>query len=132
FEAKGRKRETDEAEGPVAQAPVQGAELDDVQSGRSAQGGDEANGGTSVHMREADGADFFASDDERAVMRLIVAEAKRRLSAGEFVAAYDWDGIVNAVAGRLGYSEWIDVRGLVERSCVEPYIGLHPYAREIL
>lgn len=90
-----------------------------------------AEEGLSVHNHEAP-ADHFASDAERAVMRLIVAEARARLAAGRLVEAYDWDDIVRAVAAGLGYEETIDVRGLVEAACTLPYIGLHPYAREIL
>ena len=100
---------------------------------RKEPGGWEQSAGESlsVHNHEPP-VDHFASDVERAVMRLIVAEAKARLAAGRLVEAYDWDDIVRTVAAELGYEEPIDVRGLVEGACTPPYIGLHPYAREIL
>ena len=88
--------------------------------------------GTTVHNHEIPREDHFGDETERAVMRLIVAEAKRRLNEGRLVEAYDWDDIVRTVAIELGYEETIDVRGLVEAACVPPYIDLHPYAGEAL
>lgn len=83
----------------------------------------------------------------RKVLNKIIAEAKRRLLAGLFVEAYDWDDIVAAVAMELaekaGTGEQggargsipprFDVAALVRHYCRVPgMIWLLPEARETL
>lgn len=82
-------------------------------------------------VQKRDGLDFEAAS--QAVLNRIISEAAGRMRAGDIVEAYDWDGIINLVAGRLGYRENIRVDQLVEYFCgVEGMIGLWPHAVEAL
>ncbi len=66
------------------------------------------------------------------IMKLIIGEAKSRMGLGNMVAAYDWDDIVNLVAGRLGYNESIDVAALVRKYCTPEHIYAYPEVPETL
>lgn len=66
------------------------------------------------------------------IMKLIIGEAKSRMGLGNMVAAYDWDDIVNLVAGSLGYREPIDVAALVRQHCTPEHIFAYPEVAETL
>lgn len=66
------------------------------------------------------------------VMAKILKEAKDRMNRGDFVGAYDWDGIVAVVGQELGYKEKIDVAGLVKHFCTPDHIYAYPNVHETL
>ncbi|MGE5584536.1 MAG: HAD family hydrolase [Bacillota bacterium] len=78
-------------------------------------------------------------DPERAVLHLIIQEAKKRITEGHLVEAYDWDDIVACVAADLASGTGassapsLDVAGLVRHYCRMPdMIALLPGAHEVL
>lgn len=67
-------------------------------------------------------------DEETAgeqVMRRVRDGHRRRLAAGDWVGAYDWDAIVNEAAAGMGYGQTIDVAALVRRYCKPGYIAVY-------
>lgn len=70
--------------------------------------------------------------DPADVRKAILQEARQRQLRGDAVAAYDWDDIVRHVSDGFGVGWTESIAQVVERHCVEPHIGLHPGAREIL
>ena len=57
------------------------------------------------------------------VMQMIREESRRRLLAGGYVAAYDWDDIVLTVAKLVGSPARFDVEQLVIKYCTPDYIS---------
>jgi putative hydrolase of the HAD superfamily len=55
-----------------------------------------------------------------AALRMVLGEHQERLSSGRMVDSFDWDGIVDTVARRLGYPGKIDVAGLVPTYAENP------------
>ena len=81
------------------------------------------------HTKELRGLDSRDAGQRmtEAVNRIWMA----RMQQGEFVAAYDWDDILNEASRGLGGPEIPDVAGLVERFCGEEgMIAVLPGARE--
>ncbi|HLO03246.1 MAG TPA: HAD family hydrolase [Symbiobacteriaceae bacterium] len=82
------------------------------------------DGPQAVHVGAAVGAGAFNSqapvDAATVALRRIYGEHQARLAAGELVAAYDWDEIVNKVGAELGFPEQVDVVKLVEEGCEVP------------
>jgi putative hydrolase of the HAD superfamily len=66
------------------------------------------------------------------IMAQIIGEARSRMGLGKMVEAYDWDGIVGLVAGKLGYHEPIDVAALVRKHCTPEHIYAYPEVAETL
>lgn len=66
------------------------------------------------------------------VMQMIREESRRRLLAGGYVAAYDWDDIVLTVAKLVGSPARFDVEQLVIKYCTPDYISSYPYAASTL
>ena len=66
------------------------------------------------------------------IMAKIIQEAKERMDRGDFVGAYDWDGIVAVVGKELGYDKQIDVAGLVRQFCTPDHIYAYPHVHETL
>jgi putative hydrolase of the HAD superfamily len=66
------------------------------------------------------------------VMEMIREESRRRLLAGAYVDAYDWDDIVLAVAKTVGSPARFDVEELVVKYCTPEYISSYPYAASTL
>lgn len=66
------------------------------------------------------------------IMAEIIHEAKERMNQGDFVGAYDWDGIIAIVGEKLGYSSKIDVANLVKQFCTPDHIYTYPGVHETL
>ena len=66
------------------------------------------------------------------VMGMIRDEARRRLSAGDYVEAYDWDDIVRVAGEAVGSPARFDIEQLVIKYCTPDYISAYPYAAEVL
>ena len=66
------------------------------------------------------------------VMQMIRDEAKRRLLAGDYVGAYDWDDIICTVAEAVGSPARFDIEQLVIKYCTSEYISSYPYAASTL
>lgn len=70
---------------------------------------------------------------ELEALRLILAEHRDRLYSGDMVPAFDWDGIVREVAGRIGYTGKIDCGALVSQYCEVPdLVSSYPGAHDCL
>lgn len=65
------------------------------------------------------------ADPDRWLMKQIYTKHGQRLLAADWVAASDWDSIVNEVATELGYDERIDVTALVRHYARPPYIAAY-------
>jgi FMN phosphatase YigB (HAD superfamily) len=65
-------------------------------------------------------------------MALIREEVKARAAGKDYVAAYDWDGIVAAVGRRLSFQGNIDVAELVRENCTPEHIHSYPGVHETL
>ena len=66
------------------------------------------------------------------VMARVRAGHRRRLMAGDWVGAYDWDAIINEAAAEFGYDQPIDVAALVRKYCVPGYIAAYDDAGRAL
>lgn len=85
----------------------------------------EAAGGSASQAERGDPATI--------ALRRIFGEHQARLAAGQLVAAYDWDSIVNQVAVAFGYPYPIDVVKLTQEGCEVPgLIWSYPGAADCL
>lgn len=66
------------------------------------------------------------------VMKMIREEARRRLLAGAYVDAYDWDDIVRTVAEAVESPARLNVEQLVVKYCTPGYISSYPFAASTL
>ncbi|WP_035299249.1 HAD family hydrolase [Brevibacillus thermoruber] len=54
----------------------------------------------------------------------LVREHERRLRQGRYVEAYDWDGMLAELLGRLGIRESVEIAAIVQKHAVPPKIRL--------
>lgn len=90
-----------------------------------------------AHVGAAVGAGAFNAEEPqdaaKLALRRIYGEHQARLAAGQLVAAYDWDEIVNKVGAELGFPERVDVVKMVEEGCEVPgLIWSYPGAADCL
>lgn len=71
-------------------------------------------------------------DPDRWIMKQIYDKHGQRLLAADWVSSSDWDSIVNEVAQEMGYTEHIDVTGLVRHYARPPYIAAYSDVRPAL
>lgn len=95
------------------------------------------SGPQSASVGAAVGAGAFnapaIADPATIALRRIFGEHQARLAAGDLVAAYDWDEIVNKVGAELGFPDRVDVVKMVEEGCEVPgLIWSYPGAADCL
>lgn len=66
------------------------------------------------------------------VMKMIREESRRRLLAGAYVDAYDWDDIILTVAKAVESPARFDIEQSVIKYCTPEYISSYPYAASTL
>src|SRR5947208_11835706 len=73
------------------------------------------------HLAQSPGlAHLVAEDRERQIWTEVRAEHDRRLAAGEFVSAWDWQSVYDAVCRAWNGNPVPNVASLVRHACAQP------------
>ncbi|WP_054949145.1 HAD family hydrolase [Numidum massiliense] len=104
--------------GDLADEPNNASDTDVPDEADDAGGSDEAGGATEVQISAAEKRIL------EEIREKIFNEHKRRMRAREWVAAYDWDDIVQQCVAKLGLQLTIDVASLVKKHALPPKIYL--------